>query len=317
MCSVKQKQWPMECRNEEIDCKRSKNIYSMKDYSYIIDEACTGEKTPKLVRKIIPILVGWAKRKEINHTYSDLNRLLGYQDGRCSSIGHQLGSINLVFQRLQEEAGLERIPTLNALVSNARTGIPSEGFSYVHPKYDEMDFTEKQIIVENANNEAFNYEKWDYVLALLGLKPYLSQADEDIIRSGAFGFGGEGKEHKLMKEFIAAHPEAIDKQISEEGILEHILLSGDRVDVFFPKANVAVEVKPKLASDADILRGLFQCVKYKAILDAEAEVKGEIPDSEIILVIGGKLSQSNRNVQECLDIEVIEEFEYKNLYRKT
>ncbi|MCG2647837.1 hypothetical protein JJE65_00190 [Alloprevotella tannerae] len=309
----------MECRNEEIDCKRSKNIYSMKDYSYIIDEACTGEKTPKLVRQIIPILVGWAKRKETNHTYGDLSRLLGYQDGRC--IGHQLGSVQLVFQQLQEEAGLEKIPTLNALVSNARTGIPSEGFSYVHPKYDEMDFTEKQIIVENANNEAFNYEKWDYVLALLGLKPYLSQADEDIIRSGAFGFGGEGKEHKLMKEFIAAHPEAIGKQISEEGILEHILLSGDRVDVFFPKANVAVEVKPKpkpkLASDADILRGLFQCVKYKAILDAEAEVKGEIPDSEIILVIGGKLSQSNRNVQECLDIEVIEEFEYKNLYRKT
>lgn len=300
----------MECRNEEIDCKRSKNIYSMKDYSYIID-ACTG----KLVRQIIPILVGWAKRKETNHTYGDLSRLLGYQDGRC--IGRQLGSVQLVFQQLQEEAGLERIPTLNALVSSARTGIPSEGFSYVHPKYDEMDFTEKQIIVENANNEAFNYEKWDYVLALLGLKPYLSQADEDIIRSGAFGFGGEGKEHKLMKEFIAAHPEVIDEQISEEGVLEHILLSGDRVDVFFPKANVAVEVKPKLASDADILRGLFQCVKYKAILDAEAEVKGEIPDSEIILVIGGKLSQSNRNVQECLDIEVIEEFEYKNLYRKT
>lgn len=309
MYSVKQKQWPMECRNEEIDCKRSKNIYSMKDYSYIID-ACTG----KLVRQIIPILVGWAKRKETNHTYGDLSRLLGYQDGRC--IGRQLGSVQLVFQQLQEEAGLERIPTLNALVSSARTGIPSEGFSYVHPKYDEMDFTEKQIIVENANNEAFNYEKWDYVLALLGLKPYLSQADEDIIRSGAFGFGGEGKEHKLMKEFIAAHPEVIDEQISEEGVLEHILLSGDRVDVFFPKANVAVEVKPKLASDADILRGLFQCVKYKAILDAEAEVKGEIPDSEIILVIGGKLSQSNRNVQECLDIEVFEEFEYKSLYRK-
>ena len=309
----------MECRNEEIDCKQSKNIYSMKDYSYIIDEACTGEKTPKLVRLIIPILVGWAKRKETNHTYGDLSRLLGYQDGRC--IGHQLGSVQLVFQQLQEEAGLEKIPTLNALVSNARTGIPSEGFSYVHPKYDEMDFTEKQIIVENANNEAFNYEKWDYVLALLGLKPYFSQADEDIIRSDAFGFGGEGKEHKLMKEFIAAHPEAIhpeaiDEQISEEGILEHILLSGDRVDVFFPKANVAVEVKPKLASDADILRGLFQCVKYKAILDAEAEVKGEIPDSEIILVIGGKLSQSNRNVQECLDIEVIEEFNTKAFTEK-
>lgn len=281
----------------------------MKDYSYIIDKECTGVKTPDLVRKIIPILVGWAKRKETDHTYGDLNRLLGYKDGRCTSIGHSLGCVKLVFKRLEEEAKLEEIPTLNALVSNSTTGIPSEGFSYVHPKYDEMDLHEKRIIVENANNEALNYDQWDYILSLLGLKPCLCQTDEDAIRSGAFGFGGEGEEHKQMKEFIASHPESINNLISEKGECEHILLSGDRLDVFFPNANIVVEVKPKSASDVDILRGLFQCVKYKAILDAEAEVKGEIPNSEVLLVIGGTLSQSNRNVQECLNIEVIEQFE--------
>lgn len=285
----------------------------MNDYSYIIEEECSGAKTPGLVRKIIPILVGWAKKKETHHTYGDLNRLLGYQDGRNSSIGHQLGCIKLVFKRLEKEADLGEIPTLNALASNSTTGLPSEGFSYVHPDYDKMDSIEKQVFVENANNAALNYGQWDYVLSLLGLKPCLCETDMDKIRSGAFGIGGEGEEHKKMKQFIASHPESLNEQISGKGVCEHILLSGDRLDVFFPKSNVVVEVKPKSAPDADILRGLFQCVKYKAILEAEAEVKGEIPYNKVILVIGGTLSESNKNVQECLDIKVIEQFESTEL----
>ena len=51
----------------------------MKNYSYLIDQECSGKKTPNIVRKTIPILVEWAKRKETKHTYGDLIRLLGYQ----------------------------------------------------------------------------------------------------------------------------------------------------------------------------------------------------------------------------------------------
>ena len=280
----------------------------MKNYSYLIDQECSGKKTPNIVRKTIPILVEWAKRKETKHTYGDLIRLLGYQHGRCTRIGLPLGCIKSIFKRLEEEAGLEEIPTLNALVANTKSKLPSAGFSYVHPDYDKMEHNIKRIIVEKANNDAINYNKWDNILALLGLKPYFSQADEDKIRSGAFSFGGEGKEHKEMKDFIAANPKLINTNISEKGICEHILLSGDRLDVYFPKSRTIIEVKPKSASDADILRGLFQCIKYKAILNAEAEVKGEIPNSKVILVIGGTLSISNRNVKECLNIEVIENF---------
>lgn len=282
-----------------------------KNYSYLIDQECSGAKTPGLVRRIIPILIGWAKKKETNHTYGELNRLLGYKNGLNSSIGTPLGCIKNIFRQLEGKTDIGKIPTLNALVSNASTGLPSEGFSYVHPKYDKLDRTEKRIVVENANNEALNYNKWDYILALLGLKPCLCQADENEIRSGAFAYGGEGKEHKLMKEYIAGHPECIDEHINEKGICEHIILSGDRLDVFYQEANVAIEVKPKSAPDADILRGLFQCIKYKAILDAEAEVKGIIANSKVILVIGGLLSQSNREVQKCLNIKVIENFQCK------
>ncbi len=297
----------MRNKQEIITDKESVFVSTMKNYSYIIDEKCTGEKTPDLVRRIIPILICWAKKKETDHTYGDLNKMLGYKDGRFTQIGHPLGCIENVFIQLEEETG-EYIPTLNALVNNVTTGLPSEGFSYVHPKYDEMDSDEKRIVVDNENNNALNYDRWDWVLASLGLKPSISKEDELKIRSGA-SFGGESPEHKRLKEYIASHPKSIDIMSREKGVTEHILLSGDKLDVYFPKANVVVEVKPKSAPDADILRGLFQCVKYKSILDAEASVKGEIPDSEVVLVIGGTLSESNRIVQECLNIEVIENFD--------
>lgn len=280
----------------------------MKNYSYIIDEECGGEKTPAHVRQIIPILVEWAKKGETYHTYGDLNKRLGRRDGRCSSIGYPLGCIKHVFQRLKDEAGLENIPTLNALVSNAKTKLPSEGFSYIHPDYEKQNAVTKRIIVENANNDALNFDKWDHILALLGLKPSLCTEDENKIRSGIFGVGGEGKEHQRIKKFIATHPKSIGRKNIGNGICEHILLSGDKLDVFFPKTNIAVEVKPKSAPDSDVLRGLFQCIKYKAILDAEAEVKGTIPNGKVVLVLGGALSPSNRNVQKCLGVDVIENF---------
>ena len=281
----------------------------MSNYSYIIDEECSGKKTTEQVRQIIPILVNWAKRKETYHTYGDLIKLLGYEKGKYSRIGRPLGCIKRVFQRLEKDANLKDIPILNALVANVKYRLPSGGFSYIYSDYDKLDRKLQKIIVENINNEAIKYDKWDYVLALLGLKPVFNQTDEQQIRSSTFGaIGGEGEEHKQMKTFIATHPKAIKLHTKEKGTCEHVLLSGDRLDVFFPLANTVVEVKPKSASDADILRGIFQCVKYKAILKAEAEVKGEDAELTVILVLGGQLSLSNKNIKECLNINVIENF---------
>lgn len=282
----------------------------MEDYSYIIEEVCTTEKSEQLVRKIIPILVSWAKKKETHHTYKDLNINLGYEDGLYSGIGYPLGRVQDVILRLREETN-EEIPVLNALVNSKDQKLPSHGFMYIYPNYEDMDINTKHAVVSYENNRAINYNNWDWVLASLGLKPILNVKDERDIRNGLFGFGGEGPEHKKMKEFIASHPKSIGLMNCENGITEHILLSGDRLDVYFPNKNIAVEVKPKSSPDSDILRGLFQCVKYKSILNAESEVKGEKIDSEALLVIEGKLSPSNKNVQKCLNINVIENFKFR------
>ena len=49
------------------------------------------------------------------------------------------------------------------------------------------------------------------------------------------------------------------------------LLSGDRIDVMFSdgKSFVAVEVKSICSSPDDLRRGIYQCVKYRAVIEAQ------------------------------------------------
>lgn len=275
----------------------------MDDFSYIFDEVISTSATREKVKLIIPILVGWAKAGVTDKTYGDLNKLIGYKSGLNSSIGHMLGSSDLVLKRLQELTG-EDIPTPNCLVCNANSGIPSDGLSFVTKEsYEQMSKKDKKKFIHHLNAVAIHYDKWDRMLAQLGLKPTISSSDVEEIRSGkVHGYGGEGVEHKELKEYIASHPALVGAK--ENGITEYILLSGDRLDVWFPNSQIAVEVKPSTSPDSDVLRGLFQCVKYKATLDAEAAIMGEKPEAKVILVIGGHLSESNKEIQRTLGISV-------------
>lgn len=143
---------------------------------------------------------------------------------------------------------------------------------------------------------------------MLGLKECVITDEEtsDISKAFSGGFGGEGEEHKALKNFIASNPSVLKHKIISKGETEHILLSGDRLDVFFKAENVAVEVKPKFSPEDDVTRGIFQCVKYKAVLEAESIIFGDYKDAEIFLVIGGKLSPKNRKIANDLGIKVYE-----------
>lgn len=289
------------------------SVFSQKDYGHIINDIVPQEKSRELVRKIIPILVRWAKQGLTTRTYDDLTKELGYD--RYSGIGRQLGYIDDVFKRL-EELTKEKIPTLNALVKSKSTMLPSPGFSYVYTSYDDMTENEKKIFVMGLNKEAIEYEHWDWVLSSLGLTPSTidTKASETAIRSGKFyGSGGEGDYHKRLKEYIYNHPETIGITNFKERKMEHILLSGDRLDVYFvlnDGSKIAVEIKPSTSPDADIMRGLYQCVKYKAIMDAEDKVHGKKSQNRAMLVIGGSLSDANVLVKNTLGIDVIEKFKF-------
>ena len=94
-------------------------------YRYIIDEVCKREPSRRLARRIIPILIEWAKRGETRHTYDNLIKELGYS--RFSGIGDQLGYVATILKRLSEITRID-IPTLNGLViKSEKSPLPSNG----------------------------------------------------------------------------------------------------------------------------------------------------------------------------------------------
>jgi hypothetical protein len=104
-----------------------------------------------------------------------------------------------------------------------------------------------------------------------------------------FGGGGEQEAHRRMKQFIANNPSLIGLPASARSEEEYPFWSGDRADILFRLADesvVIVEIKPSGSPDADIYRGLHQCIKYEALIRAEQILDGEKPDGTAILVVG-------------------------------
>ena len=281
------------------------------DYSYIIDEVCPSEKSVGHVKMMIPILVRWAKQGLSNKTYNDLIKELGL--GIFSGIGRQLGYVSDVIEKLKEVTG-EDIPTLNALVKSEKTHLPSEGFSYVSEDYENMSEEDKKTYVMGLNAKAFQYKKWDWVLVSLGLAPSISIDEIETIREKIkkeYKSEGESPYHKNLKDYICNHPEIVgikDKEVTKRET-EHQLLSGDKLDVYFESfdgSKIAVEVKSRISKETDITRGLFQCIKYQAVLDAECRAKLEEPQNTVFLVLEGQLSVDNKRIRNVFDINVIE-----------
>lgn len=56
--------------------------------------------------------------------------------------------------------------------------------------------------------------------------------------------------------------------------MEYRLPSADEMDVLFmsTREQVVVEVKSKISNSVDLERGVFQCVKYRAVLQAQSDV---------------------------------------------
>ena len=66
------------------------------------------------------------------------------------------------------------------------------------------------------------------------------------------------------------------------------LPSGDTIDVLFRNGLdwIAVEVKSSLSNSLDITRGLFQCVKYRAVIEAVQATRNLEQNARAILGAG-------------------------------
>jgi len=126
-----------------------------------------------------------------------------------------------------------------------------------------------------------------------------------------FGGGGESEAHKQFKEYIANNPHLLIPDSSSYSVeLEFILPSLDSIDVVFTSKTerIGVEVKSKISSIDDITRGLFQCVKYAALLRAFHEATNSELETKVILVLEGAFPSALENLKNLLEIDVRHNF---------
>ncbi|BBI51084.1 hypothetical protein HORIV_35050 [Vreelandella olivaria] len=204
--------------------------------------------------------------------------------------------------------------------SQQNTGLPGEGIGWFLVKkedFETLPLRQKRAIVEVELQHVFSYPKWQEVLKALTLEPTTSDFTPFVNKAkGGFGFGsGESDEHKALKEYVAQNPKVVGLgKNTPIGTTEYLLPSGDSLDVSFngKKVWVAAEVKSSISAEGDIIRGLFQCVKYRAVMEAVLLTKAKPQNARALLILESKLPQSLVPLRNMLGIEVVEGVSPKN-----
>lgn len=270
-------------------------------------------------RAALPLLVRQAMQSTTVF-YSDLAAEVGMPNER--NLNYVLGYIGDALESLSKD-WKESIPPIQCLVINKRDRLPGEGIGWFITKKEDfrkLPRKEQRRLVKLELEKVFAYSKWMSVLQALGLAPAKNDYSQIAakakssdatpeLRGAGFGGGGESPEHKALKEFVAKHPQIVGLPASlSPGKMEKPLLSGDVLDVFFSQGqdHIAVEVKSARSGETDILRGMFQCVKYRAVLEAQQAVDGVAQSARGILVLETKLPpkfQAIKNIPgiECVD----------------
>jgi hypothetical protein len=261
--------------------------------------------TDENARRALPLLLMLAKTRGV-WTYGELNRELVRRyklPPRKSARGYGpvLSKIASAIDQLSAEWE-HRLPPLTILIRDAGSGDPNEGFDEFLQRYVSAEqagkLTEhnRHVLVERATEAVYRCEDWDAVAAYFDVTIPTHDASEAkpiaLPLPGPLG-DGESEAHAALKRYVAAHPELFaDFGSFGPGTMEALLLSGDEVDVLFASDDqtLGVEVKTGDAAPGELTRGLYQCVKYRAVLQAMHAVKGELKRVQVVLVTPQALS---------------------------
>ncbi|NCT86898.1 hypothetical protein GXB84_06085 [Stenotrophomonas acidaminiphila] len=257
----------------------------------------------QVVPDALPILIRWALEGE-PHSYSDLAQELHDTYGhaikpRKDLYGGVAGGVAQAIEWLSGQWGTP-IPPLHLILVNKRTGHAGDGGYTISPAYfvgKSMDAEEdRRAHLRAAMDDVFTYPDWDRVARALGatmLTP-ATGAVEEVAADAPIPLpkvqeGGkpESDEHKALKAWVASHPEEfVDYGNFPAGTNEKLLSSGDRLDAHFDngKHRLAVEVKTSRCSEDELQRGVYQAVKYRAIVRAEQKAMRFVPNGEAVLV---------------------------------
>lgn len=275
-------------------------------------------------RLALPILVEHVLKQVDNVmrliTYQELAERLGRRNKHGNpwprGLGQVLGRVTALIEQFGAQCQ-ERPPFLTCVVvlsSGANSGLPGAGVSDEWPGYESLPRRDKEAKLMNEYERILSYgSRWNEILQLAGLPEVASDPNQGQPRTGGWG-GGESEAHKTLKRFVFDHPEVCeapeDCWLRE---MEYPLRSGDGIDVMFKSDRlwVGVEVKSRVSDGnlEDYLRGLYQVVKYRAVLEAQAQVDhpDDPPEVRVLLILESKLPDIHRDLAKMLGVRCLEE----------
>lgn len=262
------------------------------------------------VKEILPILVLYAKSNN-KITYKELGEKVGIYWRKLDAYLGDIGNIlKEVFDNINEEPIM-----IQSLVVRGDTGVPGDGIaSFIfdlidEDRYKKLSPKDKKVIIKIIHERIWNYKKWDNILRLMDLIPLSVNKTLDPFENKEIPFSvGEGDDHKKLKNYIYNNPQKIGINPKAEKWMEYYVPSGDSLDVFFKtrKELIAVEVKGKKSNINDIRRGLYQCVKYNAILNAMKIESQESFKCMTYLILEEQLPNELIELRNLFSINVIE-----------
>lgn len=225
-------------------------------------------------------------------------------------MGKVLGEMGHMLKDLEDDWG-SPIPYIQSLVVNKggdNKDLPAAGISEFWSDYPQLTRAERESRVQREYERIVEFgSRWNVVLTKLGLGP-ITVAAKPENRTGY----GESDAHKEFKAYVANHPEIVGATANWKCETEYTLPSLDAIDLVFrmDEICIAVEVKSSISDKYpfDYERGLYQTIKYKALLSAMArDGRFNIPGNiSSVLVLASKLPEDLRSLAEKLGVAVID-----------
>ena len=224
-------------------------------------------------------------------TYGQAKRRLEAEMGFTTIFSAYMGvPAGRLMYRIQEV--MPDCPLLNILLVQQGDKMPSEGAgpfmaTYLDdPRFNDDDFreTNPQAWRDACNRiarDVYAFDDWDQVYKDTFGEPLPPSGpprgrERDGIRHAR---NGEGPRHRALRLWTRDNPGAIRRSYARfRTATEVVLESADRVDVVYygPSLSVAIEVKSSDSDESDLRRGIFQCIKYRAVMRA-MDIRSDAP----------------------------------------
>lgn len=248
-------------------------------------------------------------------TYGELARKLENEAGFSKIFTPRIGGVAgwLMGEILKADP---EAPLINVLVVNQEDRQPSKGAgSFMAKRFDEQRLARDDAKTrypnlwrqsfERAAGQVYQYsaKEWADLYQRTFGKPLRQKSIEDerddrkegtekdgIPTGRNYGPGGEGAHHKALRLWIRDNPGEVDSAFADATTDTEVDLdSGDRIDVVYKLIDrtIVVEVKSRISNEVDLRRGVYQCVKYRAVRQA-MDVRVDTP-VEAVLVTENEL----------------------------